>query len=73
MEPKKCEIHLKERTDSTDTERFFDGWLVGCQNVFGPRWQMCAMNSASAIKWHCEIEKKAFGLSIETKTVFENF
>ena len=82
------EIHLRERTDSTPDERYFDGWLVGAQNVFPCINIMCAMDSARAIRWACEVERRAFEWSnakkitpdgkpsdarIDTVRIYENF
>lgn len=81
-------IHLTERTDSTPTERLFDGWIEGCANVFPGISQMCAMNTTRAIAWAVEVEKRAYQWSeakktnldgsasynrIYTQRVFENF
>ena len=62
------EIHLKERTDSTDQERLFDGWLAGTTNIY-PQSEviMCAMTSHRAIKWACDVEKRAFEWSTAPK------
>lgn len=82
-----AEIHLRERTDSTPEERYFDGWIVGAQNLFPTMSIMCAMSSRRAIQWCCEIEKRAFwlngklvkadgtpsGNTVETIRVYENF
>ena len=84
----KVEIHLRERADSNETERYFDGWIEGSQNVFGAEAIMCAMPSSRAIRWANDIERRAWKFSeakkthpdgtpsfarIETVRVYENF
>ncbi len=87
MTTQTTEIHLIERQHDPVYGRIFDGYLVGCANVFA-RPDMCAMTSSQAIRWCCEVEARAWEWSeakkinmdgtpsdarIETVRIYENF
>lgn len=83
------EIHLIERPTHPVYGRIFDGYLVGADNAFPAMMtQVFAQTSEQAIRWCCDVEKRAWEWSeakkfhadgtpsdarIETKRVYENF
>lgn len=62
MKTYKAQLHFRERSDSTDAERYFDSYITGdAQTVFGPNDSIkCALSSRAAIAHKVEMERRAW-------------